>query len=58
MINNKFSPLTVFNKVLNFGFRSGRDTFSYPVRIENNNEEILNEILRDSDNLQDKIKVF
>lgn len=58
LIGNKSLPITVINRDLNFGFRSGWEAFSYPVRTEDNNEEILNEILRNPGNLKDKIKVF
>ena len=58
LLNNRFLPITVLKRDLSLEFRSGLDAFSYPAKIENKNEEILNEILKKSNNLQGKIKVF
>jgi len=56
--HNRSLPIMVFKRDLDMGFRSGVDTFSYPARIEDKNEELLNEILENSNNLQNKINVF
>jgi len=58
LFSDRFLPITLFKRDLSLRFRSDLDNFSYPVKIQNKNEEILNEILRNSNNLKDKIKVF
>ncbi len=58
LVSNSFLPITLFKRVLFLDFRSDQDAFSYPAKIEDKNEEILNEILSNSNNLKDKIKLF
>lgn len=51
-------PLFLFNREIFTVYRSGPDAFSYPMKRDRMNDEILNVVLKDSAGSRGKIRIF